>query len=144
MAASKRPKLPPAIEALRDSLGPVGLQLFDSILADYDLSAAPEKYFVLWAAAESAQTAAAAQAALNEAGSLRARGSGGPQHLVAAPELQIANAARASMLASLKALQLPGDAEDEAVIPLGAKYGRPMSRSESSKRANAARWGRAV
>ena len=56
----------------------------------------------------------------------------------------MANAARAAMLASLKALQLPGDTEDETTaIPLGAKYGRPMSRSEASKRANAARWNRA-
>ena len=143
MAAAKRPKLPPAVEVLRDSLNPVGLQMWDSILEQYDLSGAVEKYWVLHSVCESAQTAAAAQAALNEAGSLRARGSGGPHHQVAAPEIGVAAAARAAVLAGLKALALPGDDEGESAVPLGARYGRPMSRAEASKRANAARWGRA-
>ena len=130
MTAANAPKPPAGLQA-------AGRKLWRDITGAYDFAEAPEKLHILEAACRAADTAARAQAVLDESESLRVRGSGGANHHVAAPEVDIARHARAAMLAGIKQLELPADEESG----LGRKDGfAPMSRQASSKIANAARW----
>ena len=112
-----------------------GRRFWREIHSEYEFPGSPEMFMLVEEAARTADVVARLQAIVDNADTLRTTGSRGQD--VAIPELDALRAYRAQFAALVKQLDLPpadDDDDDEDTRDT------PMTRSESGRKAAAARW----
>ena len=114
-----------------------GRRFWREIHSEYTFEGSPELVLLVEEAARTADVVARLQAVVDEAETLRTKGSRNQD--VAIPELDALRAYRAQYAALIRQLELPLPADDDD--DPGEERTTPMSRSEAGKKAAAERWG---
>lgn len=127
-----KPPIPKAPKGLKTA----GRRFWREIHSEYEFPGSPEMTMLVEEAARTADVVARLQAIVDNADTLRTRGSRGQD--VGIPELDALKAYRAQFAALVKQLDLPAPAEDDSAT---ANTTGPMSRSEAGRRAASVRWG---
>lgn len=124
----------PAIPKAPKGLKTAGRRFWREIHSTYEFPDAPEVVLLVEDAARTADVVARLQEIVDNADTLRTRGSRGQD--VAIPELDALRAYRAQFAALVKQLDLPPADDDDDV-----ERTAPMTRSEAGRKAAATRWG---
>ena len=125
------PKPPPGLKS-------AGTALWKQITDSYDFTNAVEQLYTLESACRTADVVARLQDLVDSAEDLATRGSQGQQ--VALPHLTELRQYRNLMVSLIKSLNLP--AEEDTGTAWSPSGHKPMSRTESARKAANARWGR--
>jgi hypothetical protein len=126
-------EIPKAPKGLRAA----GRRFWREIHSEYDFGGSPELVLLVEEASRTADVVARLQAVVDEAETLRTKGSRNQD--VAIPELDALRAYRAQYAALIRQLELPLPIPDDDGP--GEERTTPMSRSEAGRKAAAERWG---
>lgn len=127
MSQTPIPKAPKGLKT-------AGRRFWREIHSEYEFPGSPEMTMLVEEAARTADVVARLQAIVDNADTLRTRGSRGQD--VGIPELDALKAYRAQFAALVKQLDLPAPEDETTTASNG-----PMSRSEAARRAASVRWG---
>lgn len=123
--------VPPPPEGLKAA----GLRFWTDIFSTYSFDGSPEVVMIAEDCARTADVVARLQSEVDNATSLRTRGSKGQD--VAIPELDALRAYRAQFVALIKQLDLPAPIDDDDDEP---ERTGPLTRSEVGRMGANARW----